>query len=386
MQFPRIKFQTIEDGLARKDDNFLLLRVIAASLVIYGHAPPIAGGYAPKDLFLMLGIGHYSGDLAVNLFFAISGFLVTGSYVRRSNLVEFAWARALRLVPAYAVCLLALAYVVGPIFTIRPIGRYLTDPDTFHYFWKNIQFQPHMVWRLPDVFLANPKRATVNGAIWTLPAEARMYCYAALFGFLGLFRWRWLFNAVFAAAMAYCLVVPHAFPFAMIPQYERLAVMFAMGMFCYINRGWIPVSGFVLAALVGLSILLRGTPAYPAMLYVTLAYFALWFAYGTRWTGFNRFGDCSYGIYLWGYPVQQVFAALYPTMPALANAALSLVVATAIASASWHGVEKPALAFKGVPRALWKRVSQRTARGLETPGSRDAGAGAPTADAPRQRG
>lgn len=385
MQFPRIKFQTIEDGLARKDDNFLLLRVIAASLVIYGHAPPIAGGYAPKDLFLMLGIGHYSGDLAVSLFFAISGFLVTGSYVRRSNLVEFAWARALRLVPAYAVCLLALAYVVGPIFTIRPIGRYLTDPDTFHYFWKNIQFQPHMVWRLPDVFLANPKRATVNGAIWTLPVEARMYLYAALLGIVGLYRRRWLFNAAFVVAITYGLLVA-AEPSLALSAKGRLALMFAIGMFCYINRGWIPVSGIVLAALVGLSILLRGTPAYPAMLCVTLAYFALWFAYGTRWTGFNRFGDCSYGIYLWGWPVQQVFAALYPTMPALANAALSLVVAAAIASASWHWVEKPALAFKGVPRALWKRVSQRSARGLETSDSRDAGAGAPTADDPRQRG
>ncbi len=38
--------RTLADGLAQKGDNFLLLRFIAASMVIYGHSPAITGGHA----------------------------------------------------------------------------------------------------------------------------------------------------------------------------------------------------------------------------------------------------------------------------------------------------------------------------------------------------
>jgi peptidoglycan/LPS O-acetylase OafA/YrhL len=86
-----------------KDDNFLMLRFIAAALVIYGHAPAITGGGGPTDLFVWLNWGEYSGDIAVDLFFITSGFLVMGSWQRRSHVLDFVLARVVRIFPALAV-------------------------------------------------------------------------------------------------------------------------------------------------------------------------------------------------------------------------------------------------------------------------------------------
>ena len=73
------RIATVADGLAGGRDNFLLLRLLAASLVIYGHAPAITGGRGWPDVFVRLGWGSYSGDLAVDVFFVVSGFMIAGS-------------------------------------------------------------------------------------------------------------------------------------------------------------------------------------------------------------------------------------------------------------------------------------------------------------------
>jgi peptidoglycan/LPS O-acetylase OafA/YrhL len=101
-----------------------------------------------------------------------------------------------------------------------------------------------------------------------------------------------------------------------------------------------------LPVLVALAWLCRTMPAYPFLFAAGEVAFVFSFAYGTPWRGFNRFGDYSYGLYLWGYPAQQAVAALHPKLPFLANAACGFVLALLLAMASWHAVEKPALRLK----------------------------------------
>ena len=95
------------------------------------------------------------------------------------------------------------------------------------------------------------------------------------------------------------------------------------------------------------------------------AMFVFWFAYRTRWYGYNRLGDYSYGLYLWGFPMQQVVAHHVPAAMPLANAALALPLAAALAVVSWHSIEKPALSLKSMPRRLLERLAARAAA---TPG------------------
>src|SRR5262245_4455903 len=123
-----MKVRTIADGVAQGDDNFLLLRLIAAAMVIYGHAPGISATTGPADLFMALNWGEYSGAIAVDLFFIVSGFMITGSYLRREHLGSYLWARLLRIVPAYAVCMGVCAFVIGPIFSVQPAVDYFSNP------------------------------------------------------------------------------------------------------------------------------------------------------------------------------------------------------------------------------------------------------------------
>jgi peptidoglycan/LPS O-acetylase OafA/YrhL len=350
--------KTIEHALSQGGDNFLLLRFIAASLVIYGHAPAIAGGYAPMDIFVRMGWGEYSGAIAVDIFFIVSGFLVTGSFYRQQHLINFVWARFIRIIPAYLACLLLSAFLIGPLFSTHSFKEYILDHGAYTYVWENLKLEPRgMLWNLPGVFTGNPKRATVNGSIWTLPAEVRMYAWVAIFGLVGAIRRRWLFNIALFGLFVFGSAQPDNIPMVPFDSYVHLAALFGIGGFCYMNRLWIPVHGGLLLAAGILAWLLRSTAVYPVLFAICETLFVFWFAYNTRWRGFNRFGDYSYGIYLWGFPMQQVVNVFAPLLPALLNALFGFLGALSIAVASWHALEKPALRLKGAPRAVMDKIS-----------------------------
>jgi peptidoglycan/LPS O-acetylase OafA/YrhL len=105
--------------------------------------------------------------------------------------------------------------------------------------------------------------------------------------------------------------------------------------------------------------LCRATALYPYLFAGCEVLFVFWFAYNTRWHGFNRYGDYSYGIYLWGYPAQQMVAAVFGTLPFLSNAFAGLCLALLFAVASWYAIEKPALRLKGAPSALGRWIARR---------------------------
>lgn len=343
------RFRTIADGLAQGSDNFLLLRFLAAAAVIYGHSPSINGS-GPQDLFLRLNWGRYSGQIAVDLFFVISGFLVSASWLRREHLIDFVRARALRIVPAYAVCVLACAFAVGPIFTTLPLAEYFSDPQTWDYALTNLHFGPHLAWLLPGVFADHPV-TIVNGSIWTLPVEVLMYVCVALLGVVGILARRMWLMAVLAVGFVLVVVWVQPIVSATLSDCLCMAALFALGGICYVWRARIPNSGAVLLVLVALAWLARSTPAYAYLFTLAETAFVFWFAYGlgstgSRLRGFNRFGDYSYGLYLWGYPAQQMVVAIAGPQSAFVNAVCGFAIALLLAIASWHIVERPALRWK----------------------------------------
>ena len=339
---------TLADGLAQAQDNFLLLRLLAAALVIYGHSYAMAV-HAPEatDLFTRMGWGSYSGAIGVDLFFVISGFLVSGSFLRRHSVSAFVWARALRLLPAFAVCLLLSAFVLGAIYTQLPLHDYLQQPGTRGYVLANLRLGTGPRWDLPGVFLDNPRRSTINGSIWTLPIEARMYAWVAIVGGIGLLARRAWASAAILALLVLGWFAPRHIPLLTIPGSPRLAAMFALGALCYLHREHVPAHGAAVCAFAALAWLLRDSLAYPILFALAETAFVFWFAYRLRWYAFNRLGDYSYGLYLWGFPMQQIVAHHLPQATPWQNSALALPLATALGVLSWYLVEKPALALKG---------------------------------------
>jgi peptidoglycan/LPS O-acetylase OafA/YrhL len=330
-------------------DNFLLLRFIAATMVIFGHAYAMSGIPGAADFIARAHLGKdiYSGSLAVDIFFVISGFLVTGSYLQRANLEVFLKSRALRVLPAYAACMIFTAFVLGTIYTELPLWKYWLSPDTGGYVMVNMQFGTDLRWSLPGVFAHNPYPNSVNGSIWTLPAEVRMYLWVAILGALGVLRKRWLANAAFATLLVLGVFNPEQLPLVPHPDFFRLAAFFLAGAFCYINRDWIPVSNWLLLALIALAIVTRHSFTSSWTLGGAIAYGSLWFAYRPNFHFFNWFGDYSYGLYLWGFPVEQAVAHWFgaPTRPMLIFV-ISLPITLVLAALSWHLIEKPALRLK----------------------------------------
>jgi peptidoglycan/LPS O-acetylase OafA/YrhL len=79
-----------------RDNNFNLLRFIAATLVVFGHSYPLSGN--PVGELSVIGSLDIT-RIAVDIFFVISGFLVTGSLFARKNVIVFCQSRFLRIFP-----------------------------------------------------------------------------------------------------------------------------------------------------------------------------------------------------------------------------------------------------------------------------------------------
>lgn len=339
-----ISTPTIADGLERRKDNFLLLRIIAALMVIYGHSFVTSPRSGAQDIFLANGWDTYSGDIAVEIFFVVSGFMVSGSYIRRTGLFQFMKARVLRIVPALFACLLVSAFVIGPCVTTLSLHEYFHSPEVLDYVTKNLQFSSDMAWRLPGVFEDNLYKGSVNGSLWTLPGEFRMYIFVAIVGAVGLLRSRTVLTLVLAGLAVIGFVNPGLLPLH--PMWVRLAGYFALGIGVQLYRDKIGVNHEAMAALAFMTFLCRGTQLYPYAFAIALTYFCFWFAYRLKLPSFEAYGDPSYGTYLWGWPLLQIFAWLFPGASphrALVAAGLGALV---LGYVSWHLVEKQVLRFK----------------------------------------
>ena len=350
--------------LAKKQDNFQLLRIIAALMVIYGHSFALAQDIGTKDIFLRFAWPMYSGDIAVAMFFVISGFMVSGSYIGRANLTEFMLARLLRIVPAMLVVLLVCT-CVGVVFTTLDARAYFASSDTWRYLVQNLRFSSDMVWTLPGVFQGH-RLQPVNGSLWTLPAEMRMYLLVAAMGVLGLLRgWRLGTLAVLLLIIA-GILHPRLLPLH--TDWLRLAAYFCVGILAQLHKERIEIRHDVMFVLVFLTYISYNTDSFRWLFGATVSYFCFWFAYRTPYIDLGKFGDPSYGIYLWGWPLQQAMISWFPSMTPTPNFLLGAAAAVMMGSLSWHAIERPALSLKGrIGRWLARLQARRgvTAAGVD---------------------
>ncbi|MFN7992025.1 MAG: acyltransferase [Bryobacteraceae bacterium] len=327
---------------AERHNNFDIIRLIAAMLVIYGHSYALARPGSGMDLFTRLIGWGFSGGLAVDTFFVISGFLVTAS-IMNGGLAYYFAARILRIYPALVVCIALLVFMLGPLLTTSP--HYWSSPDPWRYFAK-VASAYGMEWFLPGVFEQHRDKA-VNGSIWSLVVEVRMYILLVILHVLGLLRRAALMSGLIAATLIAGYWLHPRIPLAWSPTDYHVSSLFLLGMLCWLNRDRIPMSPLLLVPLLALAAALHGTPHFIAgySLVVCYSVFLIGFAPGAdwrRWLG----GDYSYGVFLYGWPVQQCVLLWNRDMPAWQNAAMSIPLALALGALSWHGVEKRALSWK----------------------------------------
>ena len=321
--------------------GFDYLRIGLSIAVLVWHSVWLSTGDRVVDVAIWTGPFRFLVAAIVPVFFALSGFLVAGS-LARTTLPQFIALRALRLIPALAVEIALSVLVVGLAFTTLPRSAYLTDPRVYSYF-LNIVGDIHV--RLPGVFATNRGGVAVNGQLWTIPFEMECYAALAVLALTTVLRRRFAFAALVIGAVLVATVA--AFTFAPIRQDAEvpgraLVVAFLAAVALYRHRDAIPYSNTLGAAsaILGATLLLTPNGAYLS---------ALPIAYMTVWLGLKRlppipFGDLSYGVYLFHYPIEQSLAHVFPGIHAwwmLSLVALPLTAACAFAS--WTFVERPIL-------------------------------------------
>jgi peptidoglycan/LPS O-acetylase OafA/YrhL len=334
----------LNDRLACRDNNLNLIRVVAAVAVLVSHAWPITLGPG-TDEPLEQALGHSLGHIAVLVFFAASGYLIAASFAGRRSLAAFLLARAARLLPGLAVSVALVALLLGPAVTTLPSATYLASPETWAFVLRNITLLK-VQFTLPGVFEANPY-PSVEGSIWTLLYEVACYLGVVFLGLAGLLERRTAGTVALVLWLA--ITVLHDAiglkTFHQLDQLMPLSQPFALGILAWFWRHRLPVGVLPVLAAAALTALARGTPAYEALLVLTVAWatLALAVARSGPLRRYNRIGDYSYGLYIYAFPLQGLVVWLCGPMTPLENIALSLPLALACAVPSWHLAERPAL-------------------------------------------
>jgi len=340
-----IRLATVAHG---RDNNFHLVRLLAASAVLLSHSFPLATGSVATEP-LRARLGCTPGSIAVALFFTISGLLVTMSLVRRNSVADFVRARFFRIWPALTAAIVLAIFVIGPIFTALPLPAYFSAHDTWRYLAKNLVLLHGIAYTLPGVFDGNPPPHAVNGSLWTLPSEVWCYLYllAAWIAVRKLTSekvFRIFVTALWLALLCWhCWAMGHS---TLEQSPPRLNLMFTSGVAIYLYRNSAVLSWRWLGAvIVALAVSTINQQAFGVVYVLALPYIMLCLSYLPRGRilSFNKLGDYSYGVYVYAFPIQQTLMCLVPTLGPAALFAAAMPTTLALAVLSWHFIEKPAL-------------------------------------------
>jgi peptidoglycan/LPS O-acetylase OafA/YrhL len=327
--------------------NFDLLRLGAALTVLLSHSFEIVGN---RDPLRIISNGRLTfGIIAVCIFFSLSGFLVTPSLLRSKSVTRFAIKRGSRLLPGLIIVMLGLTFVIGPAMTTLPLSSYLRHPNTWYFLIEEL----HRATSLPGVFTDVPLSGTINGSLWTIKFECASYAILAAVGAAGLLRKRNLMaiSAVSIAVFTAALInfMPSATEkIQFLQQFMGFFEFFAAGVALSLVQSLVPISPLLLVVSVIITTLSVVTGTFNLVAPISLTYAIAGF--GVSRSALGRIGlklpgDYSYGIYLWAFPIQQIVQIMFHPTWWLTNCLVSAPAILAVAGASWHLVEKPALAL-----------------------------------------
>ena len=284
----------------------------------------------------------------VPAFFAMSGFLVANS-LHRNDLPSFLALRALRIFPALFVEVVLSALILGPLITTLPLSEYFSN-QMFRDYFLNVFGDIH--YYLPGVFNNPPYPAWVNIQLWTVPFELQCYIGLSLLALARLHKRPALFMALVIAVsvvhFAHGLKSHHLYSGIGHPPGSFLILSFLFGVGLYGLRDRIPFrwSNFMIAAVLAYALLSHGVPREFALLPLSYVTVFLGLCDPPR-TTIVLGADYSYGMYLYGFPIQQTIAYFLPDGRMwYVNFVLSVIVAACFAAFSWHVIEKRVLSQK----------------------------------------
>ncbi|WP_424193887.1 acyltransferase family protein [Ampullimonas aquatilis] len=328
-----------------KENNLTFIRLFAALAVIYGHASAIIPNTKADWVSRTTGYA-FSGGVAVDLFFLISGFLVTASIINGGPR-HYVISRIARIYPALWAHLILVTFILGSVLTKLPLCDYITNNYVWSYF-INLATTSKGAFFLPGVFEDNLNHA-INGSIWSVLIEVWLYICVLLLYFLGLLKSRATFNVTF-----FILIIVFWQNNDLVPSFFsgatnlHVCFMFFIGSFLFINRHSISTSPYYLFIAILLAGITIGTDRFVYTYILVLVTFFCSTSFSSQFSWMNRFGDYSFGVYLYGWTSQQLIAQELPNLSATTQTLISMGLSLLLGMLSWHLIEKRVLRIKNL--------------------------------------
>ena len=332
-----------------QQNNFDHIRLFLALGVFFFHTAELTqvSTFAFFNTF-------FSAAVAVHSFFIVSGFLIFMSYERSSSLKTYFQKRFRRIAPGY-IAVILLAFLLLSLLSTLPMYDYFTSSESWKYLFANLSTLGFLHLTLPGVFTEN-YNTSVNGALWTIKVEVMFYLSVPLIAFC--YQWLgktktllavFLLSALYYYGMGYAAQqTQNGLYLVLQRQLPGQMMFFSAGALLYYHHEKFLAYRHTLFILALLGyVVQKFFPCYPLYV-VSLSIIVIYLATAIRYLGhIAKYGDLSYGIYIWHFPLIQTFIALglFAVNPGLAFTALCLLVLS-MAWLSWHLIEKPFLSKK----------------------------------------
>ncbi len=347
-------------------NNFDFLRFILAFTVILSHIIDLSHNEAISFLR-----PYFDSYISVTGFFTISGFLISKSFVRTPDLKDYFKKRANRLLPAYITMLLVCIVLLVGMSNLSA-ATYFTSPELYKYFFCNLVFLNFLQPCLPGVFEHN-HLCTVNGALWTIKVEVTFYLIVPILITLLNKTPRKLLalSAIYIGSIAYKIILEHQFEVTGNKIFDTLSHQlpafmsyFACGIAMHYFGNWLLARKNALFVIALSTFLLEYWLNVEYLRPAALSGIIFFFAFSLKsLNNFGKYGDFSYGIYIYHFPIIQTFIALglfEKYNPWLVSAGIITIVLL-LAVISWHVLEKQFL------QRRQQRVSPTKPNSMVTP-------------------
>ncbi|HEY9216124.1 MAG TPA: acyltransferase [Ancylobacter sp.] len=333
-------------GIDARLNNFGLLRLLFASSVVLSHAPELVDGNRSRELLTRI-FGTLSfGELGVDGFFLISGYLITRSFLTSPGLLAYLTKRVARIYPAFLVATIVSIAVFAPLSGTDLSALLPRD-------WVRVLRDAVLLQPPPVPAFAGVHYPILNGAMWTIAYEFRCYLLVACLGLLGILQRRLY---VLAGTIILVLLLtakpptpynPSILMLGNVPDTIRMTAAFFVGSIFYLYRDVIVyrTDHAVLAAIALVACMFVPRVAEPA-LYIFGGYLIFWLALVVKaspLSGITTEHDISYGLYLYTWPIQSTLVFFYKDISPWLMFAVSLGLAALFGLVSWAFLERKIL-------------------------------------------
>lgn len=325
-------------------NNFDFIRLFAAFMVLYSHQFTLSGLTEPTPL---PGISY--GTLALFIFFSISGYLTSQSWENDPNFMRFIARRILRIWPGLAASCLFIALLAGPYLSTNTPEDYFSSTELYNYFSI---LRMKLSDRLPGVFINNPFPHAINGSLWSIPLEIKWYLILSLLGVTGILkRPPLLFLTIFFYIIYLIFIYKINNKWHDSGHYiHEFGLFFCYGIFLQKTKSKWQSHRKIIYATISIAFIILNiiNQSYLSILTCIPPLAILTGSASTKLLNrTGEFGDFSFGVYIYAFPIQQgIIWSTANRLPFYYALTLSCIITFIFAILSWRHIEKPSLRLK----------------------------------------